>query len=223
MRYLEHGEEGKETSDQATNSGVAGSGSTGKLGGGRGGGIWPGDVAGRKRSLGLTVADLGNDWANRLGCRCLRLSIRDLRNNDARGRPGGRCLGLSVGNLGDNDARGRPGARSLGLTVGDLRDDRRGAGRGSLRLAVGDLGNGWWLSDLRLAIADLRSTTTGTHSYNIDRDALCTCALTVQVVKGTRLALVEYSRRSTATRGEREGTVAADGETSGFTSTCLKR
>jgi hypothetical protein len=92
-----------------------------------------------------------------------------------------------------------------------------------LRLTVGNLRNTRWLSDLGLAIANLRGTTTLHHSCDVDGDALCTSALTVQVVEGTRQTLIPHSGGSTVGGGEGKRTVAADGEASGFTSTSLQR
>jgi hypothetical protein len=195
-RYLEHGEEGEEPRDQATNSGVAGSSSTGELGWSRRGRVGTGEVASGARSLGLTIANLGHNG------------------------PGGSSLGLSIRDLRDNGARGGTGGGSLGLSVGDLRDNCSWAG--SLGLAVGDLGNTWGLGGLRLAIADLGNTTSRCYCDDVDRDTLCASALAVQVVEGTRQARVEDGWGSAAARRERKGTIAADGETSGFTSSSLE-
>jgi hypothetical protein len=178
-KCLEHGEEGKETSHQATDSGVVG-GSASELRGGRAGGVGS-DVASRPSSLRLSIRDLrDNEARGGHGGSSLGLSIRDLRDNGARGglRSGG--LGLSVGDLRDDRCAGLWGS-SLRLSVADLGDDRCGRmRRGSLRLPVRDLGNAWWLGDLRLAIANLRSSTAGSwYSYNVDRDTLSTGALAV--------------------------------------------
>jgi hypothetical protein len=199
-KCLEHGEEGKETSHQATDSGVVG-GSASELRGGRAGGVGS-DVASRPSSLRLSIRDLrDNEARGGHGGSSLGLSIRDLRDNGARGGHGGSSLGLSIRDLRNNGARGGLRSGGLGLSVGDLRDDRC-AGlwgsslrlsvadlgddrcgrtrRGSLRLPVRDLGNAWWLGDLRLAIANLRSSTAGSwYSYNVDWDTLSTGALAV--------------------------------------------
>jgi hypothetical protein len=218
-RYLEHGEEGEEPRDQATNSGVAGSSSTGELGWSRRGRVGTGEVASGARSLGLTIANLGH---NGPGGSSLGLTIRDLRDNGPGGgdRPGCSRLRLAIRDLRDNGARGGTGGGSLGLSVGDLRDNCSWAG--SLGLAVGDLGNTWGLGGLRLAIADLGNTTSRCYCDDVDRDTLCASALAVQVVEGTRQARVEDGWGSAAARRERKGTIAADGETSGFTSSSLE-
>jgi hypothetical protein len=151
----------------------------------------------------LAVANLGD---HRLGGSSLRLAIRDLGDNWA-SRSGLRCGGL-------------------GLAVRDLGDDgagRAGLGGGSLWLTIGDLGDTSGLRSLRLAIADLRNTTSRSNCYNVDWNTLCTSALTVQVIEGTRLARVPDGWGRAAARRECEGAVAADGEASGFTSTCLER
>jgi hypothetical protein len=198
-RYLEHGEEGEEPRDQATNSGVAGSSSTGELGWSRRGRVGTGEVASGARSLGLTIANLGHNGPggsslgltirdlrdNGPGGSRLRLAIRDLRDNG----PGGSRLRLAIRDLRDNGARSGTGGGSLGLSVGDLRDNCSWAG--SLGLTVGDLGNTWGLGGLRLAIADLGNTTGRCYCYDVDRDTLCASALAVQVVEGARQARVE--------------------------------
>jgi hypothetical protein len=91
-----------------------------------------------------------------------------------------------------------------------------------LGLTIRDLRNARWRSNLRLSVGDLRSTAAAlVHSYNVDGNTLCTSALAVQVVEGTRETLVPYGRRA-ATARECEGAVAADREASGLTSTSLQ-
>jgi hypothetical protein len=134
--------------------------------------------------LGLSIADLGDDRASGSWARS-------------------RSLGLSIADLRDDRASGSwARSRSLGLSIADLRDDGGGcrARRGSLGLAVRDLRDtrSRGRSNLWLTIADLRSTTaTLVHSSDVDRDALSTGALAVQIVKSTREALVPDSGGST--------------------------
>lgn len=93
-----------------------------------------------------------------------------------------------------------------------------------MRLAVRDLRHLGGLSDLWLTVADLRGTTTTSliSGYNVDGNALCASALAVQIVEGTREALVPDSRTGrSATSGERQRTIAAQGEARSLKSTGL--
>jgi hypothetical protein len=119
---LQHGEETKETGGESTDAGSASGGGTSVLRERRGGRVAC-DVASGNGSLGLAVADLGDNGGGSLG-----LAIRDL--SDDRGG----SLGLPVGNLSDNR-----GSRCLRLAIRDLSDD---SWCGSLGLAVRDLGHG---------------------------------------------------------------------------------
>jgi hypothetical protein len=182
--------------------------------------------------LGLAVRDLRDNRASNRGARSrgLGLTVRDLRDNGRSDRGArSRSLGLSIADLRDDWARSRSWARcrSLGLAIADLRDHGGSgwAGRRSLRLTVGNLRDtrSRDRSNLGLTIADLRSTaTTLVHSSDVDGDALSTGALAVQVVESTGEALVPDSGSSTARGGECERAIATNGESSGFTGTCLK-
>jgi len=216
---LEHGKKTEETSSECASSDVLGIGGTSVLLWGTGCSTDASTVAGG--DLGLTVADLGDDWANR--SRCLRLAIRDLGDNGSCGRLGCTSLRLAIRDLRDNWSCRGLGCTGLRLAIRDLRDDA-GSGSTSLRLTVGDLGDAGWCGDLGLTVTDLGGTGTASlHSSDVDRNALCTGALAVQVVEVTREALVKDSWCRTAIGRESEGVVATEREPAGFLSTGLNR
>jgi hypothetical protein len=253
VRCLQEGQETKDTGGESTSSSLASRGSTSELGRGRARRAGNGAVGGSgslglsirdlgydrcsgTRSLGLTIRDLRNDWRSDRRLGGLRLAIRDL--GDYRlGRT--RSLGLAIGNLGDH--WGRAGwLRSLGLSIRDLADDGRTsrgglwlavgdladnwAGSGSLRLAIRDLGHAGRLGNLGLSVADLRGTSALVHRNNEDGNALCTDALAVQIVEGSRQARVpDGGGVGAAAAGECERAIAAERETRSLAGASLYR
>lgn len=172
-----------------------------------------GDDGPGSADLGLAVGDLGD---NRPRGADLGLAIADLGDDRAGCGPRSTNLGLAVGDLGDDG----PGGADLGLAIADLGDD--GTRSSSLRLTIGNLGHAGWLSYLRLSIWDLGSTSALLNGGDVDGDTLRTSALAVQVIEGTREALVPDSWRGTARSREGKRAVAADREASRLTSTSLK-
>jgi len=124
----------------------------------------------------------------------LDLAVRDLGNGLASG-----SLDLTVRDLGD-----RLAGTGLDLTIRDL-GDRLSSGGGGLELTVANLGG-----------SAARGSSSSVEDVDVDRRALSTSGLIVEVVEGTAQALVEDSGVTNS-----KSAVAADGETRGVDGTGL--
>lgn len=149
----------------------------------------------------LTVADLGH-WHHHDSAHDLQLTVGDLLNwlHWNHGSLSG-GLNLSVRDLGDSSGR----SGGLDLAVAHLRNRARRGTRSGSHLAVSGLGCG----------TALHGTTT--DGLDVDRAALATLALVVQVVEVATQALVEDSLVA-----KDEGAVAADSEARGVDSIGLE-
>lgn len=206
-RFLEHGDgenTGGETEELAADGGESSGasvrrGSRGWVdrGGTVGGNLWltVRDLAydgagGGGRSLDLSVRDLGDGSASNLGS--LWLTVRDLRNNasgvldltirDLAHNTGG-VLDLAVRDLAHN------ASGVLDLAIRDLAD--WSWSWGGLDLTVRNLRGNWRSGDLAIANLGRSGATADWDNIDVDRGALASRVVIVEVVEGTAQALLE--------------------------------